>query len=120
MPQRQGTVVLLLAVTASISGTALAQNAGLAIDPTGGWMGLFSNAPLAGALIWIFNRVMDRDRERETNLLQREREREAAAAERDKVFAARDNRISDALTELGKSLDNLSFNCRLGRNDRAP
>lgn len=112
--------VLLLTLIAALTGSAVAETAGLSADPTGGWMGLFSNAPLAGALIWIFSRVMDRDKEREENLLQREREREAAAAKRDEGLAARDSRISDALTALSHSLDNLSINCRLGRNDRAP
>lgn len=102
MPRRNGTAVLLLAVIVSIAGSALAQSAGLPTDPTGGWMGLLSQAPLAAALMWIFQRVMDRDREREASLIQRDREREAATAKRDEVFAARDGRITDALRELAE------------------
>jgi len=120
MPQRQAKAVFAAAAALGIAGAALADSAGMATDPTGGWMGLFAQMPLAGALMWIFQRVMDRDKDREANLLQRDREREAAAAKRDEVFAARDNRISDALTELGHSLDKLSLNCLAGRNDRAP
>lgn len=112
--------VLLLTLALSLTGSAVADTAGMASDPTGGWMGLFAQMPLAGALMWIFQRVMERDREREALLLQREREREEAAAKRDEVFAARDSRISDALSALSHSLDNLSLNCRAGRNDRAP
>ena len=87
------------------------------IDPTSNILGIFANAPLAAALMWIFNRVLDRDKEREAAMLQREREREAASAKRDELFAARDERISDALKELGSAVHDLSVNCQRGRND---
>ena len=83
------------------------------------WAGVFAQVPIAGAVGYCFMKFMDYTRERENALLAREREREALSLERDKLFAARDERIADGLKDLGAAVNNLSTNCMRGRNEYA-
>lgn len=112
-------VFAALAVMFVAAGIPFAMAESMVSAPSGleTWGGVFAQVPIAGAVGYCFMKFMDYTRERETALLAREREREALALERDKLFAARDERIAEGLKDLGAAVNNLSTNCMRGRND---
>ncbi len=112
-------LIAALAVMLVAAGIPFAMAETMASPPSelATWGGVFAQVPIAGAVGYCFMKFMDYTRERETALLKREAEREAMSLERDRLFAARDERIAEGLKDLGKAVDMLTTNCMRGRND---
>lgn len=88
--------------------SALAESLGNAPVAIDNLSGLAANIPLSGALIYIFNRVLDRDSARETAFSNRESERESAQSKREENALERQLKFNDAMHDLASAVRALS------------